>query len=50
MMTEAKLKQGVYSACAFYDEERNIRAVFHGDDFTVLGKSGDVDWLRKVIT
>ncbi len=46
---EAKFKQGVYSACTFYRDERNIRAVMHGDDFTVLGKSADRGWFRKVI-
>ncbi len=48
-MTEAKFKQGAYSACAFYHEERNIRAVVHGDDLTVLGRNEDLDWLRKAI-
>ncbi len=39
MMTEEQFKQGAYSACTLYHEDRNIRAVAHGDDFTVLGNS-----------
>jgi hypothetical protein len=49
MMKEAKLMQGAYRACVFYYEERNIRAVIHGDGFTALGRSADLDWLRKAI-
>ncbi len=49
MTTEAKFKQGAYSSCVFSHGERNIRAAVHGDDFTVLGRSGDLDWFRKVI-
>ena len=29
--------------------EEGIRAVFHGDDFTLLGNEGDLDWLRGEI-
>ncbi len=47
MMKEAKVKQGACSACVFYHEERNVRAVVHGGDVTVLGRSSDSDWLRK---
>ncbi len=32
-----------------YHEERSIRAVVRGDDFTVLGGSEDLDLFRKVI-
>ncbi len=49
VMTEAQFKQGVYSAYVFYNEERNIRAVVRGDDCTVLGRSEDLDWFRKMI-
>ncbi len=49
MVVGAKFKQGALSACVFYREERNIRAVVYGDEFTVLGQSGDLDWFGKVI-
>ncbi len=49
MMVGAKFKQGSYSACVYYHEGRNIRAVVHGDGFSVLGISENLDWLRKVI-
>ncbi len=49
MMTEAKFKQGAYSACLIYHEGRNIRAVVHGEDYAVLGRSEDLDWFRWVI-
>ncbi len=32
----------------FDHEERNVRAVVHGDDFTALGRGEDLDWFRKV--
>ena len=35
--------------CIFRHEERLIFIVFHGDDFTVLGKGWDLDWLRLQI-
>ncbi len=33
--TEAGFKQGVYSACALYRKEKNVRALARGDDFVV---------------
>ncbi len=36
MMMEAGLRQGSFSACVFYHEQKNVRVVAHGDDFTVL--------------
>ncbi len=48
-MTEAKFKQAAPSTCVFYPEEREIRVVDHGDDFTVLGRSKDLGWHRGVI-
>ncbi len=49
MMTEAGIRQGAYSACVCYHEERNVRVVVHGDDFTVLGPSRGLDWFRGVV-
>ena len=34
----------------FYHEEKDIRAAVHGDDFTVLGDSEDLDWFRGQIS
>ena len=48
-MTEAGFRQGAYSACVFYREEKNVRVVVHGDDFTVLGPSKGLDWFRGVV-
>ncbi len=39
MMTEAMFKQGAYSACVFYHEGRNIRAVVRGDDSQCWGRA-----------
>ena len=34
----------------FFNKDRNIRIVVHGDDFTVLGFSGQLDWFRSKIS
>ncbi len=49
MMTEAGFTQGSYSTCGFYHKDKDIRVVVHGDDFTVLGSRGGLDWFREVI-
>jgi hypothetical protein len=49
MLTEAKFKQGEFSPCVFFHEERCIRVVVHGDDFTILGRKRDLDWFRGVV-
>ncbi len=43
MMTEAGFKQGSYSKCVFYHEQKNIREVVHGEDFTALGPCNSLD-------
>ncbi len=48
MMTDMGFRQGSYSACVFYHEEKNVRVVVHGGDFTVLGPSKSLDWFRGV--
>ena len=40
---------GVASPCVFYHRERDVRAVVHGDDFTVLGQETQLNWFRKHI-
>ncbi len=48
IMTEACFRQGSCSACVFPHEQKNVRVVARGDDFTVLGPSKSLDWLRGV--
>ena len=38
--------QGRASPCAFWHEERDVRCVVHGDDFTVLSDQTGIEWLR----
>ena len=44
-VNELKFKQGVASVCCFHHEERDIRVVVHGDDFTALCTREQCDWL-----
>jgi len=39
--------RGRASPCVFYHHSRKIRIVVHGDDFTCLGYSDQLDWLRE---
>ena len=39
-------KRGKASAAVFYNAERDLRLVVHGDDFTFLGYSEDIEWIR----
>jgi hypothetical protein len=49
-MTAIGFIRGVSSPCALYHPGRNVRAVIHGDDFTLLGREGDLDWFRREIS
>ena len=40
-------KKGKSSPCVFYQEEKNLRVVVHGDDFTILGKDIELEWFRE---
>merc|ERR1711940_492141 len=42
-------KQGRATPCAFVHRQRNLKLVVHGDDFTVSGLEGDLDWFRAKI-
>ena len=42
-------KRGLGSPCVFYHQGRQLRAVIHGDDFTILGYARDLDWFRNEI-
>ena len=41
--------RGTSTPCAFYNQEKELRAVVHGDDFTVLGWGRQLDSLRDEI-
>ncbi len=49
MLQEVGFSQAKYSACVFYNEEKKIRVVVHGDGFTVLEGSKELDWFREAI-
>ncbi len=49
MLLEAGFRQGSYSSCVFYHEQKNVRLVMHGDEFTELGPIKSLDWLRGVV-
>ncbi len=49
MMTEAGFRQGSFSACVFYHEQKNVRVVARGGDFTALGPSKSLDWFSGVV-
>ncbi len=49
MMTETGFTEGSYSTRVVYHKEKDVCAVVRGNDFTVLGSRGGLDWFRKVI-
>ena len=42
-------RRGMVSPCVSFHPSRELRAVIHGDDFTLLGYAKDLDWLRTQI-
>ena len=48
-MTSSGFETGKANPCVFYHREKSVRAVIHGDDFTLLGHSENLDWFRKEI-
>ena len=48
-MQSAGFKNGVASPCVFYNADRDLRAVVHGDDFTILGWESELNWFRSRI-
>ena len=48
-MLSAGFTKGKWSPCCFVHSGREIRAVVHGDDFTVLGHRGQLQWFRERI-
>ena len=49
-METVGFKRGKASPFIFFHEDRNIKAVIHGDDFTMLGTEHDLDWFRREIS
>ena len=50
LMEGIGFKRGKASPCIFYHPQRGIRIVVHGDDFTVLGNTHQLDWFRQEIS
>ena len=42
--------KGLSSPCTFYNQKRELRCVVHGDDFTILGWSNQLDWFWSHIS
>jgi len=42
-------RRGQSTPCIFWHKEKGIRAVIHGDDFTLLGNEVALDWFRERI-
>ena len=49
-LESAGFKSGVASPCIFINEDKQIRVVVHGDDFTILGDPEQLDWFRNKIS
>ena len=49
-LCENGFEKGVSSPCVFWNAEREIRCVVHGDDFTVLGRRQELDWFWNRIS
>ena len=48
-LIENGFKQGIANPCLFFNFERGIRTVIHGDDLTNLGNENSLDWFRRRI-
>ena len=46
-MADLGFKAGKATTCAFHHKERDILAVIHGDDITVLASQGGVEWMKE---
>ncbi len=49
MMAEAGFRQGSFSACVSYLDQKSVRVAARGDDFSVLGPGKSLDWFRGVV-
>ena len=48
-MESIGFRRGQSTPCIFWHVEKGIRAVIHGDDFTLLGNEASLDWFRERI-
>ena len=48
-MEEIGFDKGLGSPCVFYHDDRKLRAVIHGDDFTISGKENQLNWFKENI-
>ena len=48
-MKSLGFRQGRGASCVFCHEERELRLVVHGDDFTVLGPVQGLEWFRNAV-
>ena len=48
-MQSIGFQRGKASPCVFWNKEKEIRCVVHGDDFTMLGWEHQLDWFWKKI-
>ena len=49
-MWKVGFRRGEGMPCVFHHPLRNLRVVVHGDDFTILGHEGNLDWFRSEIS
>jgi hypothetical protein len=48
-MESVGFRRGQSTPCVFWHKERGIRAVIHGDDFTLLGNDAALNWFGESI-
>ena len=44
---KAGFTRGAASACCFYHKQRDLRCIFHGDDFVFVGNDADLLWMEE---
>ena len=49
MLESAGFQSCMSSPCMFWHQDRNIRCVVHGDDFTLLGSHEQLMWFREKV-
>ena len=46
-MMKSGLKAGKYNPCTFYNKQRGLQTLVHGDDFVTSGQREECDWFKK---
>ena len=49
IMLDCEFIRGKATPCIFQNNDRDLQAVIHGDDFAILGTPADLDWFRDSI-